>query len=88
MLKPDPLIEAEFTVTVPVPDDVSVNDCVAEEFTVTLPKLSELVLTVNSGVDLFAALAKLPDVMQQTASRSSPSRLPGIAGICREYDVF
>jgi hypothetical protein len=57
MLKPDPVIETEFTVTVPVPDDVSVKDCVAEESTVTLPKLSELVLTVNSGVDLFAALA-------------------------------
>jgi ABC-type anion transport system duplicated permease subunit len=26
--------------------------------------------------------------MQQTASRSSPSRLPGIAGIFREYDLF
>ena len=58
MLKPDPVIDAEFTVTAAVPDDVSVNDCVTEEFTVTLPKLSELGLTVNSGVgDLLAASA-------------------------------
>jgi hypothetical protein len=33
MLKLDPVIVAEFTVSVSVPDDVSVNDCVAEEFT-------------------------------------------------------
>jgi hypothetical protein len=47
MLKPVPVIEAEFTVTDSVPDDVRVNDCVAAEFTVTLPKLNVVALTVN-----------------------------------------
>src|SRR5258708_3712118 len=35
MVKPAPAIEAEFTVTAEVPDDVSVTERVAEEFTVT-----------------------------------------------------
>jgi hypothetical protein len=53
MLKPAPLIAAEFTVTGVVPDDVSVNVCVVAVFTVTLPKLMLPALIVNCG---FAAV--------------------------------
>jgi hypothetical protein len=49
MVKPAPAIEAEFTVTAEVPDDVSVTEPVAEEFTVTLPKLRAEALSVNCG---------------------------------------
>ena len=75
MLKPDPVIEAEFTVTASAPDDVSVNDCVVEEFTATLPKLNAVALTVNFGLRL-AALAYVPDAKQQSASRNTPNHLP------------
>ena len=47
MLKAAPEMEAEFTVTGDVPEEVSVNDCVAEEFTVTLPKLRVEALSDN-----------------------------------------
>jgi hypothetical protein len=47
MVKPVPVIETEFTVTGAAPDDVSANDCVAEEFTATLPKLREVALSVS-----------------------------------------
>jgi hypothetical protein len=53
MVKPAPVVAAEFTVTGVVPDDVSVNDCVVALFTVTLPKLNVVALTVNCG---FAAV--------------------------------
>ena len=46
-MKPEPVIEAEFTVTGDVPEEVSVKDCVVEEFTVTLPKLSVVALSVS-----------------------------------------
>ena len=49
MVKPAPAIEADFTVTAEVPDDVSVTEAVAEEFTVTLPKLRAEALSVNCG---------------------------------------
>lgn len=56
--KPVPETEAEFTVTADVPDDLSVNDCVAEEPTLTLPKLRLEVFTVNFELwDPLAALA-------------------------------
>jgi hypothetical protein len=48
--KPVSETDAELTVTGTVPDDVSVNDCVPEEFTVTLPKLNEPALALNCGV--------------------------------------
>jgi hypothetical protein len=57
MLKAAPEIEAEFTVAAEVPDEVSVTDCVAEEFMVTLPKLSVVALSANFGV---AAAAPVP----------------------------
>jgi hypothetical protein len=47
IVKPAPVIAAEFTVTGAVPVDVSVNDCVVDVFTVTLPKLKLVALTVN-----------------------------------------
>ena len=47
IVKPAPVIEAEFTVTAEVPVDVSVNGNVVAVFTVTLPKLRLPALTVN-----------------------------------------
>ena len=47
IVKPVPLIAAELIVTGAVPVDVSVNDCVAAVFIVTLPKLKVVALTVN-----------------------------------------
>jgi hypothetical protein len=41
------VIAAELTVTGDVPVDVRVNVCVAAVFTVTLPKLKLVTLTVN-----------------------------------------
>jgi hypothetical protein len=53
MVKPAPLIVAEFTVTGVVPVEVRVKDAVVAVFTVTLPKLRLPALTVNCG---FAAV--------------------------------
>jgi len=50
IVKPAPVIAAEFTVTGAVPVDVSVNDCVVAVFTVTLPKLKLAELTANCGL--------------------------------------
>jgi len=47
IVKPAPVITAEFTVTGAVPVEVSVNDCIVAVFTVTLPKLRLPALTVN-----------------------------------------
>jgi hypothetical protein len=41
-------MEAEFTVTGAVPEEVSVSDCVVAVFTVTPPKLRLAVLTVKT----------------------------------------
>ena len=49
-MKPVPETDAEFTRHTVVPVDVSVSDCVAEELTLTLPKLNVAVLTVNCGL--------------------------------------
>jgi hypothetical protein len=46
-VNPAPVIVAEFTVTDAVPVDVKVTDCVADVFTVTLPKLKLAALTVS-----------------------------------------
>jgi hypothetical protein len=51
-VKPEPEIEAAFTVTAAAPVEVSVTDCVVEEFTVTLPKFSVVELTVSCGFDV------------------------------------
>jgi hypothetical protein len=62
IVKPAPEIAAEFTVTGDVPVDVNVNDFVAEEFTVTLPKLNEVALNDNCGV-----VAAAPVPLRDTA---------------------
>jgi hypothetical protein len=55
-VKPAPEIAAEFTVTGDVPVDVSVNDCVVEEFTATLPKLKVAALIANCGLPAAVAV--------------------------------
>jgi hypothetical protein len=50
IVKPAPIITAEFTVTGEVPVDVSVSACVVVVFTVTLPKLSVAALIVSWGL--------------------------------------
>src|SRR5258708_15582235 len=66
MLKPSPVISAEFTVTGAVPWDVRVNDWVVAVFAVTLPKVKVAALMVNCGlgaavlVPLRATTAVLP----------------------------
>jgi hypothetical protein len=54
MVKPAPEIAAEFTVTGEVPVEVRVKGCVVAVFTVSLPKLRLLALTVNCGFEVFA----------------------------------
>ena len=46
-VKPEPVIEAAFTVTGDVPEEVRVSDCVVEEFTVTLPNFSVVAPSVS-----------------------------------------
>jgi hypothetical protein len=50
IVKPAPVIIAEFTVTGEVPVDVNVIDCLVAAFTVTLPKLKLAELSVNCGL--------------------------------------
>src|SRR5271163_767054 len=49
IVKPAPVMIAEFTVTGDVPVDVSVNDCVVAVFTATLPKFRLTALICNCG---------------------------------------
>jgi hypothetical protein len=81
MVKPAPVIEAEFTVTAEVPEDVSVTEPVAAEFTVTLPKLRVEVLSVNFGcrcrLGLADALvADVTNAKLQIDTRRSARRRP------------
>jgi hypothetical protein len=50
IVKPAPVIAAEFTVAGAVPVDVKVTDCVVDVFTVTLAKFRLAALTVNLGL--------------------------------------
>jgi hypothetical protein len=85
MVKPVPVIVAEFTVTAEVPVDVSVNDCVAVVFTVTLPKLRLFELNDSCGfgaavpVPLKATAAVLP-VDELLLIVSCPLALPVAVG--------
>ena len=84
MVKPAPLIDAEFTVTAEVPVDVSVTDCVVGEFTVTFPKLKLAVVTVNCGfaatpVPLRANTAVVP-VVELLVMVSCPAAAPAAVG--------
>jgi hypothetical protein len=80
MLKAGPEMEAEFTVTGDVPEEVRVNDCADEEFTVTLPKLRAEALSVNFGCRCRPGFADalVSDVtnakQQMNARRSAPRR--------------
>jgi hypothetical protein len=85
MMKPVPVIVAEFTVTAEVPVDASVNDCVAVVFTVTLPKLRLFEINVSCGfgvavpVPLKATPAVLP-VDELLLIVSCPLALPVAVG--------
>src|SRR5271155_268095 len=83
MVKPAPVIESEFTVTAEVPDDVSVTEAFADEFTVTLPKLRVEALSVNCGfaapVPLKATIAAPPLVALLTIV-SCPVAAPATVG--------
>ena len=67
MLKPEPVIEAEFTVRSEVPEDVSVTVLVVAVFTVTVPKerlplIPNLGLAAAAPVPLLATVDVLPEV--------------------------
>jgi len=93
MVKPAPVIEAEFTVTADVPDDVSVTEPAAEEFTVTLPKLRVEVLSVNCGfgaavaVPVRATVAVLP-LVELLLIVSCPVSVPTAVGRNRSCKVI
>ena len=85
MVKPDPLIKAELTVTAEEPVDVRVTDCVVGEFTVTLPKLKLAVLIVSCGfaarpVPLRATTSVLPEV-ELLVMVSCPVAAPATVGM-------
>ena len=96
MVKPVPAIEAEFTVTAEVPDDVSVTEPVTEEPTVTLPKLRVEALSVNCGlaaavpVPVRATAAVLP-LAELLLIVSLPVEAPAAVGrncSCKVTDWF
>ncbi len=96
MVKPVPVIEAEFTVTAEVPDEVSVTEAFAEEFTVTLPKLRVEALRLNCGfapatpVPARATVAVLP-LVELLLMVSCPLAAPAAVGrncSCRVVDWF
>jgi uncharacterized lipoprotein YbaY len=85
-VKPVPLRAAELIVTGAVPDEVSVNGSVVLEFTATLPKDSEVVLTVSCGV--VAATPVPPSwillvapVVESLAIVSCPDAAPTVLGL-------
>ena len=65
MENPVPEMAAEFTITGDVPDDVSVTDWVVAVFTVMLPKLKLVALTVSCGFG--AAVLVPPSVTEVVA---------------------
>jgi hypothetical protein len=85
IVKPAPLIVAEFTVTGAVPVDVSVNDCVVAVFAVTLPKLKLAALTVNCGLAAavpipFRATKIVPSVVELLLIAICPLAVPVVVG--------
>ena len=60
IVKPAPLMFAESIVSGEVPVEVSVNDCVVDVLSVTLPKLRLAALTVSCGLGA-AVLVPLRD---------------------------
>jgi hypothetical protein len=97
MLKAAPEMDAEFTVTGDVPEEVRVTDCVAEELTVTLPKLRVETLSVNFGlvvaevpVPLNVTVAVLP-LVELLLMESFPEAAPAAVGrnfSCKVTDWF
>lgn len=75
-MKPVPETDAEFTVTAVVPVDVSVSDCVAEEFTLTLPKPNVVALNVSCGLAVVAVPLKDTAVVPPLAELLLIVRLP------------
>lgn len=57
--KPVPVTVAELTVTAAVPEDFSVMDCVAGEFTITLPKEMFVALRVSAELPPLSCNAKV-----------------------------
>jgi hypothetical protein len=62
-----PVTAAALTVTAAPPVDVSVSDCVAGEFSVTLPKARLDALTVSVAVPGFSCRAKLVEALPAVA---------------------
>jgi hypothetical protein len=68
IVKPFPVATAEFTITGPVPVDVSVKLCVVALFTVTLPKLRFVVLTVSCELVCGFDVVVLPVPLRATVA--------------------
>jgi hypothetical protein len=71
IVNPTPLTDPALMVTVPVPVDVIVTDCVAGVFIATVPKATLLVPKVSVGVVVLSVRAKVfetpPDVAVKVA---------------------
>ena len=85
IVKPAPVIAAEFTVTADVPEEVSVNVCAFAVFTVSLPKLRLEALTVNCGFAVavpvpLRATAAVPPVVESLLMLSWPVTAPVAVG--------
>jgi hypothetical protein len=85
IVKPAPVIAAEFTVTGEVPVDVNVSDCVVAVFTVTLPKLKLAALTANCGLGVavpipFRATNIVPSVVELLLTPICPLAAPVVVG--------
>jgi hypothetical protein len=66
-MKPAPVKTAELTVTAIVPVEVKVTDCVAGEFTITLPKATEVALMLSVGTAAFNCRAKVFETLPALA---------------------
>jgi hypothetical protein len=96
VVKPVPVIAAEFTVTADVPVEVRINVSVFAVFTVSLPKLRLDVLTVSW--ELFAAVpvplratVAVPPVVELLLMARLPVAVPAVAGMnctCSVNDWF
>jgi hypothetical protein len=84
MVKPAPVIVAEFTVTGEVPVDVSVNVRVVVVFTVTLPKLRLPEPIVNCGLAAVPVpsrdITAVPPVVELLEIVSWPATVPAVVG--------
>ena len=86
IVKPVPVIAAEFTVTADVPVEVRVNDSVFAVLTVSLPKLRLDALSVNFGLATampvpLRATAAVPPVVELLLTVSLPVTAPVAVGL-------